>query len=101
MCYFALLSVDFYVDFHMLTQELSPGSRFWKSGFKERLQLMFPNSVDEKVDGVKLFTESYHKYKWNYVRHLGFNPQEDNLSKCNLKGKLGEIFLSAESFNQP
>ena len=65
----------------MLTQELSHGVKYWESGSKERLQQMFPASADEKVDGVKSFTESYHKYKKEYVKHLGFNPKEGNLSK--------------------
>ena len=66
----------------MLTQELSHGVRLWKSGSKERLQQMFPASSDEKVDGMKSFSESYHKYKRNYVKNLFFNPDNNNLSRC-------------------
>ena len=68
----------------MLTQELSN----WKSGSKERLQQMFPTSTKEDEDGVKSFTESYHKYKREYVKSLGFNPDEENLSKCILINQL-------------
>ena len=66
----------------MLTKEMSHGITSWRSGSKERLQQMFPSSAsEEEEDGVKTFTESYHKYKREYVKHLGFNPEEENLSK--------------------
>ena len=68
----------------MLTQELSHGidEYSWNSGSKEQLQQMFSTSAsEEEVDGVKSLTESYHKYKREYVKHLGFNPEEENLSK--------------------
>ena len=69
--------------FHMLTQELSHGVQdwIWKSGSKNRLQQMFPASTKEEVDGVKSLTEIYHKYKREYVKHLSFNPEEENISK--------------------
>ena len=44
--------------------------------------------MEEEVDGVKSFTESYHKYKREYLKHLSFNPKEENLSKCILKSCL-------------
>ena len=66
----------------MLTQELSHGVMHWRGGSKESLQQMFLTSTDEEEDGMKSFTESYHKYKREYVKHLGFNPKEENLSKC-------------------
>ena len=66
----------------MLTQELSHGVSYWESGSKERVQQMFPTSAKEEEDEVKSFTESYHKYKREYVKHLNFNPEEENLSKC-------------------
>ena len=34
---------------------------------------------------MKSFTESYHKYKREYLKHLSFNPEEENLSTCILK----------------
>ena len=74
--------------FHMLTQELNHGVMYWNSGSKERLQQMFPTSAsEEEVDGVKSFTESYHNYKRDYVKHLGFNPEEENLSRCNFNSQ--------------
>ena len=66
---------------------LSNGVKYWKSGYQERLQQMFPTSSDEEIDEVKSFTESYHKYKRDYVRHLGFNPEEENLSRRNLNSQ--------------
>ena len=53
----------------------------WESGSKERLQQMFPISAKEEEDGMKSLTESYHKYKGEYVQHLSFNPDNKNLSK--------------------
>ena len=90
MSYFALLSVDFYVGFHLLTHELRYGVAwsYGQSESKERLydalQQMFPFSADDREDEVKSLTEKYHQYKRKYVKHLGFNPKEENLSKCNL-----------------
>ena len=70
---------------HTLTEELN--SYAWKQSVsKERvlvaLQQMFPTSADEKVDNIKSLTESYHRYKREYVKHLNFNPQAETLSKC-------------------
>ena len=70
----------------MLTQELSQLYVLTMGESKERLsaalQLMLSTSaVDEKIDKVKSLTESYHKYKREYVKHLGFNPDNENLCK--------------------
>ena len=65
----------------MLTQELTH-DRFRERESKERLRQLFPTFADEKVDGVMSFTESYQNYKREYVKHLSFNPEEENLSKC-------------------
>ena len=71
----------------MLTQALSNevSAMSMKSGSKERLQQLFLTSTDEEEDVVKSFTESYHKYKREYVKHLSFNPEKENLSKCILE----------------
>ena len=45
------------------------------------LQQMFPTSSGEKVDEVKALTESYHKYKMEYLKHLSFDPEDESLSK--------------------
>ena len=71
---------------HTLTQELSYGVEWKQIESKERfdlfLQQMFPTSAAEKVDEVKSLAEIYHKYKRGYVKHLTFNPDNKNLSKC-------------------
>ena len=71
---------------------LSHGVSNWEDGFKERLQKMFPASAEKEEYGSNSFTESYaivpkvtesyHKYKREFVKHLCFNPEEENLSKC-------------------
>ena len=70
------------------------GVLYWHSGPQERirtfLQQMLPTSADEEVDDVKSLTESYHKYKREYVKHLGFNTNNENLS---------EYFLTSESLS--
>ena len=40
---------------------------------------------DQEVYEVKSFTKAYHKYKKEYVKHLSFNPKEENLSKGRLQ----------------
>ena len=70
----------------MLTYEFRYRTR-WTSDMdsKERLfaalEQMFPISAEEKINRVKSLTESYHKYKGEYVQHLSFNPDNKNLSK--------------------
>ena len=73
----------------MMTHNLRYGVNWeWRqSENKERLyvalQQMFPISADEKVAEVKsVVTERYHKYKREYVKHLSFNPDKENLSEC-------------------
>ena len=65
---------------------------------KERLyvalQQMFPTSTEEEVDEMKPLTDSYHKYKREYLKHLGFNPEEENLSKCTFNS----LYSFASSF---
>ena len=68
-----------------MTQELLRGVVNWQGdyqgGLNVALQQMFPNSA-EKEDEVKSLMKKYHKYKREYVKHLGFNPKEENLSRC-------------------
>ena len=76
-------------DLETLTEEIYHGVKSWEKGSKERLhaalQQMFLTSADEEVDDVKSLTESYHKYKREYVKHLGFNSDNTNLCKFILK----------------
>ena len=72
----------------MLTHELRYGVT-WSYNQRESrnhlyvaLQEMFPTTAEEKVDEVQSVTESYHKYKREYVKHLSFKPEEENLSEC-------------------
>ena len=65
-----------------MTEELIRWESIGQGGLDIALQQMFPNSADEKGDEVQSLTEKYHKYKREYVRHLVFNPEEENLSKC-------------------
>ena len=46
------------------------------------LQRMFPSSsANKKADEVKALTEAYHNYKREYVKHLSFTPEGENLSE--------------------
>ena len=78
---------------HTLTQELSYGIKYggmsWSYRQKESrehlyqvLQQLFPIIADVRVEEVKSLTESYHKYKSEFVKHLSFNLEQENLSKC-------------------
>merc|ERR1711963_253290 len=79
--------------FHMMTQELSHGVKFWETGSKERLQLMFPTSTKEEEDGVKSFTERYQKYKKDFVKHLSFNPEKENLTSVLEHAPLETVYI--------
>ena len=47
------------------------------------LQQMLPVATEqEEYDDMKSMTEEYHRYKGQYVKHLNFNPDNENLSKC-------------------
>ena len=63
----------------MLTQKLN---QVMGGQFHDVLQRMVSTSVNEKVDKVASLKESYHKYKKEYVKHLGFNQDNENHSKC-------------------
>ena len=62
----------------MLTQKLN---QVLDGQLHDVLQRMVSTSVNEKVDKVASLKESYHKYKKEYVKHLGFDPNNENLSK--------------------
>ena len=72
--------------FYTLTQELTDGIKYWNHDEqKERiaaLRLMFPNLADQNKDIMKSITAKYHEYKRDYVKHMSFNPDDENLSKC-------------------
>ena len=67
-------------DLQTLTEEIYNGVMLWNSGSQERLHAVLQQMYEE-VDDVKSLTESYLKYKKGYVKHLGFNPANENLCK--------------------
>ena len=74
--------------FHTLTQALEVlemgVSYSKKKEYKEHidaLQQLFHISTNMDEDGVKTLTEKYLKFKKEYVKHLGFNPEDGSLSK--------------------
>ena len=48
------------------------------AGLQQLFPILFAN---EKVNNLKTLTEEYHQYKMDYVRHLSFTPEGENLSK--------------------
>ena len=50
-----------------------------KELFADGLQQIFPSSTFEGDEQVKALTEAYYKYKNKYVKHLFFNPDNENL----------------------
>ena len=62
-----------------------------KENLLDALQQLLPSSEEAKVGEL---TKSYHKYKREYVKHLSFNPKEENLSKC-----IFRFFLSLCAFD--
>ena len=49
---------------------------------RDDLHLALQQSTEEEGDNVRSMTEEYHRYKREYVKHLNFNPDAENLSKC-------------------
>ena len=67
---------------HAMAHELGQGRKIEsQERLNVALQQMFPTSTDGKADKVGLVSDSYHKYKRKYVKHLFFNPDNENLSK--------------------
>ena len=52
-----------------------------KESLLDVLQQLLPSAEEAKI---KALTKSYHKYKREYVKHLLFNPNFENLSKYSL-----------------
>ena len=75
----------------MMNQDLSTGVKWEQADKREHLQAtlyeMFPTSAYERDARVKIMTERYLNYKMEYVKHLAFNPEEQNFSKFFLKFK--------------
>ena len=60
-----------------MSKELGQGNERIDAVF----QKLFPDSSeDEIVDDVERLTKAYENYKRDYLRHLGFTPERENLS---------------------
>ena len=69
----------------MMNQELI-AKVSWKQGdnskhLQDTIHEMFPISAHKKDVDIKMMTARYLQYKMDYVKHLAFNPEEQNLSK--------------------
>ena len=53
-----------------------------KKNLHVALEQMFETSPDVNGEEVKLVTERYFKYKRDYAKHLLFNPNSENHSRC-------------------
>ena len=59
-------------------QEWNQGNKQIETAFEE----LFPHSsADEEFEHILVLTQAYHNYKRKYVKHVSFNPKEENLSK--------------------
>ena len=69
----------------MMNQDLSTGVKWEQADKREHLQAtlyeMFPTSAHERDVDVEMMAARYLNYKMDYVKHLAFNPEEQNLSK--------------------
>ena len=51
-------------------------------GTDAAIQELYHNPLaDEKIVDITSATKAYHNYKKEYVKHLSFNPKEENLGK--------------------
>ena len=64
--------------FHALNQELNKNIGTWE---ESTLQQILPSFTKRKEDELKIVTDSYLEYKLRYVRHLGFDPYNENASE--------------------
>ena len=85
--------------FHTLNKKMHGEMYLWKQDhmefFNEALQEIFQFSTFESEDRVKSLTEVYHKYKSKYVKHLFFNPNNENLCEQSF------FFLPSQTFLMP
>ena len=90
----SILLVPFIIisGINLLNHNLRYGGVRWYSNTKENqkdlyvaIQEMFPIIADQKDTEVEALTMKYHQYKRNYVKHISFNPTNENLSKWFLR----------------
>ena len=68
-----------------MNKDLSSGVTWSKVEYRENLQNtlqdMFPTSPQEQDEKVKSAIAKYIRYKMEYVKHIKFNPYEDDVGK--------------------
>ena len=52
-----------------------------KVDFQKEFDQMFPMPTEKRKDAMKLLSDRYVNYKHNYVKHLLFSPDRQNLSE--------------------
>ena len=71
-------------SYHKCKLKCILGLKQWNQGYKRSnavfQQKLFPNMRDDEIN-VDTLTKMYHKYKTEYVKHLSFDPKEDQLSE--------------------
>ena len=70
------------VDSEFYSNELFANTAIDGERLQKALQQMFLSPADPKNEGLRLTMEKYIKYKKRYVKHLQFDPDIQNLSKC-------------------
>ena len=69
----------------MMNQDLSTGVKWEQADKREHLKAtlyeMFPMFATERDVDVEMMAARYLQYKMDYVKHLAFNPEEQNFSK--------------------
>ncbi len=51
--------------------------------FLKEFDKMFPMPAEKRKDAMKILSDRYANYKQNYVKHLLFSPDRQNLSEFN------------------
>ena len=65
-----------------------------EASLENALTELFPTSTEENEDDVSLLMmEKYMMYKKNYMKHLQFDPELENLSKFSIPAHLIKVIL--------
>ena len=64
-----------------------------EASLENALTQLFPTSNDETENDVSLLMEKYMLYKKNYMKHLQFDPELENLSKFSIPSHLIKVIL--------
>ena len=65
--------------FYVAVQEWSQGNERFRTRLQHQIPLSSPE--DENIDDVIGLTKAYQKHKVDYMKHMSFNPEGENLSK--------------------